>query len=129
MIAPEGYERLGEVFELAIEQAAKGKGRKRHSNGEPFDKQQICWIPKQQGSVDFCTGQAVKKCLEINRLIGISSRIDELLGAINYIAAAIIVLQDQQAEYDKFKDSKKEAEEKYPLPEIINIEPRIYRRP
>jgi hypothetical protein len=113
MIAPEGYERLGEVLELAIEQASKGKGNDRHSNGESFEKQQICSIPKEQGSTDFCTGQAIKKCFEVNQLSGTKAKVDELLGAINYIAAAIIVLQDWQEDYNKFLCVDKREEHDY----------------
>ena len=32
---PDGYETLGMVLQLAIDQAAKGKGADRHASGEP----------------------------------------------------------------------------------------------
>ena len=42
----------------------------------------------------FHTGQAIKKCLEDTKLPTVDAKVRELLGAINYIAAGIIVLQE-----------------------------------
>ena len=88
------YKKLREVFSMALEQASNGKGKERHASGESFEDQQICQIPRWQGSIDFDTGQAIKKCLEVNRLSTKEAKIKELLGAINYIAAAIIILKE-----------------------------------
>ena len=90
------YKKLTEVFDMALGQASTGKGKERHASEEPFENQQICQIPRWQGSIDFDTGQAIKKCLEVNRLSTNEAKIRELLGAINYIAAAIIVLKENQ---------------------------------
>ena len=47
-----------------------------------------------QGSVDGPIFQAIKKCLEIKNITGTEAQVRELLGAINYIAAAIILLEE-----------------------------------
>jgi hypothetical protein len=91
----DNYESLKTVFKDAYDQAATGKGKERHAGNEPFEQQQICQISRWLGSVDYDIGQAVKKCLEINRLPTAEAKISELLGAINYIAAAIVVLKEQ----------------------------------
>jgi hypothetical protein len=94
VVTPE-YFSLSSVFDAAIEQAQNGKGKARHATCEPFEQQQICQIPRYQGSVDFVTGQAIKKCLEINKLSSTDAKIHELYGALNYIAAAVIVLKEK----------------------------------
>jgi hypothetical protein len=86
---PKNYESLSDVLSLAIQQAATGKGKERHATGEPFDKQPICNISRQVG-VGFALGQAMKKIQESTRMDKVAGTF-ELLGAINYIAAAIIV--------------------------------------
>ena len=90
------YDSLSTVLMMALDQARSGKGKERHAtDNEAFEDQQICQIPLWQGSIDFCTGQAIKKCLEVNRLPAHESKVRELLGAINYIAAAIVVLRSK----------------------------------
>lgn len=87
---PKGYEALGEAFAAAMEQASRGKGADRHAEkGERFSDQLIMSIPKRlgPGGECFCLGQALKKICESRRLAPAPARA-ELLGAINYIAAA-----------------------------------------
>lgn len=91
---PEGYEALADVLALAIEQAAYGKGKERHANGEPFDQQKICRISRSMGC-GFALGQAIKKIEEAARLDG-PAAMAELLGAINYTAAGGIVLAEER---------------------------------
>ena len=91
---PEGYESLGSVLAEAVAQAAGGKGAERHAEkGEPFSDQLIMSIPKRlgPGGECFCLGQAVKKICESRRLPPDRARA-ELLGAVNYIAAAWCLL-------------------------------------
>ncbi len=91
------YEKLADVFFLAHQQACEGKGKERHAlKGERFEDQQICQLGRWLGSEDFELGQAIKKCLEVNRLDTPERKIHELLGAINFIAAAVILLQEKQ---------------------------------
>lgn len=94
----DNYKRLKEVLSLAVDQAENGKGKERHANGLPFDRQQIVSISKELGSLDFNLGQAVKKCFEISKIKEPLHQVNELLGAINYLAAAIIILQDKANE-------------------------------
>lgn len=88
------YSSLKRVLDMAYDQASSGKGKERHANNDSFESQPICQIPRYQGSIDFVTGQAIKKCLEVTKLPTVEAKVRELLGAINYIAAGIIVLQE-----------------------------------
>lgn len=88
------YSSLKRVLDMAYDQASSGKGKERHANNDSFESQPICQIPRYQGSIDFVTGQAIKKCLEVTKLPTVDAKVRELLGAINYIAAGIIVLQE-----------------------------------
>lgn len=88
--APEGYESLARVLQEALDQAAAGKGKERHANeGEAFEDQQIVQLGEWLGSNHFQLGQAAKKLLESARLPPDRAR-REILGAINYAAAAVI---------------------------------------
>jgi hypothetical protein len=86
-----GYESLASVLDEALEQAQSGKGKERHSSGEPFVEQPIVAICEDLGSPEFAVGQAHKKSREALRLPRPRAR-RELLGAINYLAAAVLVL-------------------------------------
>jgi hypothetical protein len=93
----DGYDSLRGIYAMALEQAQGGKGKERHANGQPFDQQPIC-----QGGRRFGPGcliyQAWKKAHETPVLLtmdnGKERAIRELLGVMNYAAAAIIVLQE-----------------------------------
>jgi len=94
---PEEYESLGDVFFSALRQAAEGKGRERHAeDGEPYERQIICEVARRVG-LGYPLGQAVKKIYESQRLIP-QLGVQELLGAMNYIAAAYIVMQERMDE-------------------------------
>jgi hypothetical protein len=87
-----GYESLAEVLQRAYNQAAVGKGVERHSAaGEPFHEQVM-----QIGAAKFGVGsllfQAFKKSEESQRLPH-DRAVNELLGAINYLAGAVIALE------------------------------------
>lgn len=93
----QGYEPLAEVLQLALDQAQAGKGKERHANGRPFDRQPIMEIGRMVG-LGYPTGQAKKK---IQEAVGMSNRgeadraVNELLGAIIYSAAAILLIREQ----------------------------------
>lgn len=87
----EGYEILEHVLKRAYHQAAYGKGNERHSTGQPFSEQPIMKLTELYGS-GFPLGQAGKKMQESLRLPR-EVAVRELLGAINYIAAQIIMLE------------------------------------
>lgn len=84
---------LAAVLDEALAQAQAGKGIERHSAaGEPFEDQQIVQLGEWMGgSTAYVIGQACKKALESTRLPDDRARA-ELLGALNYIAAAVIVI-------------------------------------
>jgi hypothetical protein len=86
-----GYEKLSVALQMALNQAMLGKGKERHANNEPFENQIIMLIEKL--GVGFQLGQAIKKIVESTRLDK-NHAINELLGAINYIAAKIIHLKE-----------------------------------
>ena len=93
----DGYDSLRAVYAMALEQAQGGKGKERHANGQPFDQQPIC-----QGGRRFGPGcliyQAWKKAHETPVLLqmdnGKERAIRELLGVINYAAAAVLVIKE-----------------------------------
>lgn len=95
--APAGYEGLAGVLQDALEQAAFGKGKERHANDKPFDEQPIAEISRMVG-LGFPLGQAAKKGQEA---VGMASRgqreaaRNELLGAIVYLSAAVMLLDEQ----------------------------------
>ena len=96
---PGEYVSLGLVLQDALEQASKGKGKKRHaSEGEAYENQIICEVTRRLGP-GYPLGQAVKKIYESQRISGEKGRA-ELLGAINYIAAAVIVDREMD-EHDR----------------------------
>lgn len=88
-----GYEKLAEVLSRAFAQAAVGKGKERHAQGEPFHEQVICMGARKFG-VGSLLFQAFKKSEESQRLDR-DAGVRELLGAINYLAAAVIVLEEK----------------------------------
>jgi hypothetical protein len=89
------YRRLEEVLADALSQASEGKGKERHATDEPFEEQKICVINRwiADSPVAGALFQAVKKTIESSRLSG-ERAINELRGAINYLAAAIILLEE-----------------------------------
>ena len=87
-----GYDRLASVLLSAFNQAAHGKGSQRHAQGQPFDEQPMQTLIQLYG-VGFALGQAAKKAQESQRM-NPDAAIAELLGAINYLAGAVIHIQD-----------------------------------
>ena len=83
------YVELYHVLLEALTQAQSGKGYKRHSHGLAFKDQPIFSIRAIVGD-GFTLGQAIKKLMEASRLSK-DKKIHELLGAIIYIAAEILV--------------------------------------
>lgn len=87
-----GYESLARVLARAFAQAAIGKGAERHAQaGEPFDMQVMQDMARRFG-VGSLLGQAFKKSEESQRL-GHAAAVRELLGAINYLAGAVIAME------------------------------------
>ena len=98
--ADDGYNVLRDVFASAVEQASGGKGKERHANGSPFVDQPILAITRLLtghpcGALAY---QAIKKIIEAGRLVelkGTDAAVAELRGAMNYIAAMVIYLEEQ----------------------------------
>ena len=90
-----GYEKLGWVLENALDQAQNGKGNARHQIGDtPFVKQPICELGRLYGT-GYNFGQAAKKAHETNQLGSKEAKVAELLGSIVYLAAAVILIQEE----------------------------------
>lgn len=92
----EGYEQLATVLQDAYDQAAKGKGAARHGTGKPFHEQPMQDLIRLYGP-GFALGQAGKKMQESQRMDRDAAE-RELLGAIVYIAGAIIAARSGVAD-------------------------------
>lgn len=84
----EGYYDLFSVLREALDQAQDGKGHERHGGDLPFSDQHTMTITRAVGR-GFPLGQAMKKIQESQRMDTDAAK-RELLGAINYLAAAIL---------------------------------------
>ena len=114
------YFPLAQVFEAAFNQASAGKGNERHaySNVERYSDQLICEMDRRlHGNADGPRYQAVKKIYESARMDP-DRAIKELLGAINYTAAAVIILKEKINDDDS---------PKYDAPENIQKQ-KLYER-
>lgn len=87
-----GYNDLFVVLQQALWQAQDGKGAERHGNGLPFTEQPALTITRAVG-LGFPLGQAMKKIQESQRMDTDAAK-RELLGAINYLAAAVLFLDE-----------------------------------
>lgn len=90
-----GYERLEEVLDDALNQAAAGKGKERHANDKSFTEQPMQQISGLLKSHDGMLYQAMKKIQESKGMTR-DAAIRELLGAIVYTAGAIIFLENEE---------------------------------
>lgn len=94
---PTGYEALAAILQRAMDQASKGKGAARHAtNGAPFDQQPMQRLCESYG-VGFALGQAAKKTEE-SQILPPGADVAELLGAINYLAGAILFIERSRAQ-------------------------------
>lgn len=89
----EGYDPLADVLVEALGQAQRGKGRERHATDKPFLSQPIMEIGRMVGP-GYQLGQAMKKAQEAARLPETERKVAELLGAINYLAACVLLLRE-----------------------------------
>lgn len=87
------YQSLCDVLFGALHQAAYGKGRERHANDEPFERQRMQVISDQVGSVSGMAYQVVKKVTEALNMPTVEQQERELYGAINYTAGMLIWLK------------------------------------
>jgi hypothetical protein len=93
------YASLKRVLADAMLQAKAGKGKERHADDEAFENQKICVINRwiKDSPVAGTLFQAVKKTVESSRMTP-DAAIRELYGAINYLSAGIILLEEILAE-------------------------------
>lgn len=92
-VAP-GYEPLAQTLYRALEQSQSGKGKERHARGgQPFLQQPIMEIGRMVGP-GYQIGQGMKKGQEAMGLPTADRQVAELLGAINYFAAAILLIEE-----------------------------------
>ena len=89
----DGYHGLFAVLADALDQAQQGKGHERHAQDKPFEDQPMQKLIELHGR-GFAYGQAGKKAQESERLAYEAAR-RELLGAIVYIAGAVINLDKE----------------------------------
>jgi hypothetical protein len=90
------YRELFSILLAALLQAQDGKGKERHAKeDEPFEKQVICEVGRRVG-VGYNLGQSVKKIYEAKNYGDKTFKIKELLGAINYLASAIILIGEEK---------------------------------
>lgn len=91
LVTPE-YEALQLILSAAYLQASNGKGSERHGNqgDTPFHEQPMQRESDDIGSWDGLIFQARKKIREGIGLPTETAQVRELLGAINYLAGAII---------------------------------------
>lgn len=97
-IHSDAYSDLRRVLDMAFQQASQGKGKERHANGREFDRQPIMELARMHG-LGYPTGQAAKKLQEAHtllRLRGKEAAIQEILGAINYAAAAVLLIEEME---------------------------------
>ncbi len=91
------YTSLDSVLRAAYQQAADGKGRQRHNaRNVSCDRQPIMEIGRMCG-LGYPTGQAQKKTQEAVSMFNRREHHKaeaELLGAINYLAAAILLIRE-----------------------------------
>lgn len=87
------YMSLNKVLLRAYDQAARGKGKERHASDLPFDEQPMQSLSGQLGSEAGLIFQACKKATEGFRMGDPERTIREYLGAINYLAGAVIFLE------------------------------------
>ena len=96
-IVPDGYVELANALVEAFDQASKGKGRERHAQRRPFTSQPMQHLIAVHG-LGFATGQAAKKAQEAHRLPK-DRAVVELLGAINYLAGAVVFLRQSEGDH------------------------------
>jgi|DEB19_MinimDraft_3_1074340.scaffolds.fasta_scaffold00018_54 hypothetical protein len=86
---------LQQVFDQAIQQATKGKGERHGGDTTPFLEQPWVHYGKMHGR-GFLTGQAAKKLEEAASTREGDAFVQEALGAIVYIAMAVLKEQERK---------------------------------
>ena len=95
MLVFPGYEPLANVLQDALDQAQAGKGNQRHANGKPFLEQPIITDGRACGLAGPAF-QARKKILEALNCPDEERAVQDLLGAIVYTAAMVILKEEER---------------------------------
>ena len=94
----QGYQILRDVLDCAYDQAVTGKGEERHGLGRKFPDQHIVSYPRERGTMEGLMFQVKKKMEEAVDLFknGDAGKAEEdLLGAIVYLAAMVIFIEER----------------------------------
>ena len=94
MNVEQGYEPLADVLQEALDQAQKGKGKICHANDLPFLQQPIMQGAREAGEGGLVF-QSRKKILEALNCKDDERAITDMLGAINYVAAQVILRREK----------------------------------
>lgn len=91
------YGSIAGILQAAHDQAARGKGHERHGDDDtPFLEQPTMEIARMVG-IGYPVGQLMKKAQESTGMVRRAEYDDavaELLGVINYAAAAILLIRE-----------------------------------
>ncbi|HAR39463.1 MAG TPA: hypothetical protein DCS09_13320 [Porphyromonadaceae bacterium] len=90
-----GYEPLAAVLQEALDHSQSGKGAKCHANGKPFLEQPIMTGAREAGEGGLVF-QSRKKILEAFNCTDDKRAISDMLGAINYVAAQVILRREKR---------------------------------
>jgi hypothetical protein len=89
------YVKLQAVLNMAYDRAAKGKGKERHANNQPFDEQVMARANRLTNG-GFSFGQIMKKLEEIPNLKGKADKINEMLDIIVYAAGYVMIKLEEK---------------------------------
>lgn len=102
----EHYQTLHAVLMEAYDQASQGKGYQRHSDGQPFDEQDIVTEAIRLGIAApvFQARKKLKEALRLFEKVGPEAAAPDLLGAINYSAATLIAMRKKGGTFHERTD-------------------------
>jgi hypothetical protein len=103
-----GYEPLANVLMAALDQSQYGKGKQCHANNLPFLQQPIMTRAREVGEGGLAF-QSMKKILEAFNCKEHSRAVEDMLGAIVYVAAQVLLRYEQGHREDDL----------YPTPVIV----------
>ena len=95
-----GYQPLANVLQDALDQAQAGNGNQRHANGKPFLEQPIITDGRACGLAGPAF-QARKKILEALNCPDEERAVQDLLGAIVYTAAMVILKEEERQKWNE----------------------------
>jgi hypothetical protein len=94
-----GYEPLANVLIQALNQSQFGKGKQCHANNLPFLQQPIMTRAREVGEGGLAF-QSMKKILEAFNCRERSRAVEDMLGAIVYVAAQVLLRKERESLQD-----------------------------